>query len=105
MTGFRDGILKEVATERDYQEGKWGNETDDSVNTPNDFVSYVAAYSTKWFPGGFLPYNPVTVEAFRTSMVKTAALAVAAVESIDRQRETLGHTFYEQPTLKEVTNV
>lgn len=91
----RKDILNEIDKEREYQEGKWGNNADDTVNTPNDFVSYVAAYSTKWFPGGFMPYNPKTTDDFRTSMIKTAALAVAAVESIDRQRSESGHTFYE----------
>jgi hypothetical protein len=95
---IRSTILSEIDKERTYQEGKWGNETDDTVNTPNDYVTYMAAYSTKWFPGGFTPYSAETVNAFRKSMVKTAALAVAAVESIDRQREEAGHTFYEGDT-------
>lgn len=88
-------ILEEVAKERQYQQERWGNTADDTVNTPNDFVTYVANYSTKWFPGGFTPYTPETVDAFRKSMIKTAALAVAAVESIDRQRQAQGQTFYE----------
>lgn len=95
MSEFTSIVLNEIAQERTYQENKWGNETDDTVNTPNDYCTYLSAYATKWFPGGFLPYNPQTVDEFRTSMVKTAAIAVAAVESIDRQREALGHTFYE----------
>ena len=32
---------------------------------------------------------------FRQRMIQVAALAVAAVESIDRQREENGKTFYE----------
>lgn len=88
-------VLEEIAAEREYQQERWGNEADDKLNTPNDFVSYIGNYSTKWFPGGFTPYNPDTVDAFRKSMIKTAALAVAAVESIDRQRGAAGQTFYE----------
>lgn len=89
-------IFNEIAKEREYQVGRWGNDTDDTVNEPNDFVAYMMAYSTRWFPGGFAPYSPETVDAFRKSMVKTAAIAVAAIESIDRQREEAGHTFYEE---------
>jgi hypothetical protein len=92
----RDTILSEISTERDYQITKWGNEADDTINLPNDFISYMNHYSTKWFPGGFAPYTPETVDAFRTSMIKTAAIAVAAVESLDRQRDVRGATIYEQ---------
>lgn len=92
---YRENILSEINAERTYQENKWGNDTDDTENEPNDFVSYMANYSSKWFPGGFLPYSTETVDAFRTSMIKTAAIAVAAVESIDRQRQEGGHAFYE----------
>ena len=91
----RGNVLIEINNERIYQENKWGNKADDTLNTPNDYIAYMNAYSTRWFPGGFAPYAPETVDQFRKSMVKTAAIAVAAIESIDRQRETAGRTFYE----------
>lgn len=34
------------------------------------------------------------IDAFRKAMVKTAAVALAAIESIDRQRASNGKTFY-----------
>lgn len=89
-------ILAEVANERHYQEGRWGNTADDTKNKPNDFVAYIAAHSTRWFQGGFDPYPAAGVDAFRDQMIKVAALAVAAVESVDRQRDANGRTFYEQ---------
>jgi hypothetical protein len=92
---FRTPIINEIVDERTYQENRWGNEADDELNEPNDFIAYMNAYSTRWFPGGFTPYTPETIDAFRTSMIKTAAIAVAAVESVDRQRDEAGHTFYE----------
>lgn len=88
-------VYEEIQKEREYQIDKWGNAADDSVNTPNDFVSYIAHHSTRWFVGGFLPYNENDVNKFRTQMIKTAALAVAAVESLDRQREANGSAHYE----------
>jgi chaperone required for assembly of F1-ATPase len=96
MLSIREAILNEITNERLYQEEKWGNTTDDTVNTPNDFVSYIGAYSTKWFPGGFPPYTEETVANFRKSMMKVAALAVAAVESVDRQQAANGRTFYQE---------
>ena len=89
-------VYDEIRTERDYQQKRWGNAADDTVNTPNDWVSYIGHYATKWFPGGFTPYDVDTVDNFRESMVKVATLAVAAIESVDRQRNDGGAVFYEQ---------
>jgi hypothetical protein len=89
-------IFNELTKEREYQIGRWGVTADDELNEPNDFVAYINAYSTRWFPGGFVPYTPEVVDAFRKSMIKTATLAIAAIESVDRQREEAGHAFYEE---------
>jgi hypothetical protein len=58
------------------------------------WAAYIAQYATRWMAGTFSITRSIT-DAFRTSMIKTAAIAVAAVESIDRQREANGSTFYE----------
>lgn len=88
-------IIEEIVAERLYQDEKWGHEADDKKNTPNDWVAYIGHHASRWFKGGFLPYSEDTVEAFRTQMVKVAALAVAAIESIDRQRVDNGKPFYQ----------
>lgn len=89
-------IYDEIRNERDYQKKRWGDEADVKVNTPNDFVSYIAHYSTRWFDGGFTPYPKETIDKYRTQMIKTAALAVAAVEALDRQHKDGGSAFFEQ---------
>lgn len=89
-------VYDEVKFEREYQDAKWGNTTDDTKNLPNDWVSYIAKYATNWFGGMFPPYNTDIVDTFRSSMIKVAAIAIAAVESIDRQRVKNGKTFYEK---------
>lgn len=89
-------VYDEIRAEREYQVNKWGTDADDTVNTPNDWVAYISHHASRWFKGGFLPYTGGNVEDFRTQMVKTAALAVAAVESLDRQREANGKPFYEE---------
>ena len=76
-------ILDEIGHEREYQVQKWGEHADLHVNTPMDFVGYIAFHSGRWFGGGFRPYTRETLEAFRTQMVKVAALAVAAIQSVD----------------------
>jgi hypothetical protein len=90
-----DNILNEIRAEREYQKNKWGDEVDVTVNTPNDFVSYIAHHSTRWFDGGFTPYTSDVVDTYRKQMIKTATLAVAAVEALDKQRETNGQAFFE----------
>lgn len=79
-----DNILQDIQHEREYQVTKWGTKADDEVNTPMDFVGYIAHHSTRWFDGGFRPYTVETLEDFRTQMVKVAALAVAAIEATDK---------------------
>lgn len=88
-------IYDEIKEEREYQANKWGTKADKEINTPNDFVSYIGHHSTRWFNGGFTPYCTDTVDTFRKQMIKVAALAVAAVEALDEQREEAGAAFYE----------
>jgi hypothetical protein len=88
-------IYDEIKNEREYQNDKWGTKADLEVNTPNDFCAYIAHHSTRWFKGGFVPYDSETVDNFRTQMIKTAALAIAAIEALDKQRELNGKAHYE----------
>lgn len=78
-----DNILKEIANEREYQVKVWGEEADLKVNTPMDFVGYIAFHSSRWFDGGFRPYPRETLQSFRKQMVKVAALALAAIQHAD----------------------
>lgn len=82
MEPFNQAI-DDIKNEREYQVNKWGTRADLEVNQPNDFVAYIAHHSTRWFKGGFAPYSRDTLEDFRAQMVKVAALAVAAIESVD----------------------
>jgi hypothetical protein len=88
-------IYDEIRQEREYQKKRWGDDADIKVNTPNDFVSYISHHSTRWFNGGFQPYSNKVVDDFRTQMIKTAALAIAAIEALDKQRTEKGTAFYE----------
>lgn len=88
-------VYDEIKNEREYQTHKWGNNVDDTLNTPWMWSAYIAQYATKWMAGGFLPLPSMNVDVFRNSMIKVAAIAIAAVESIDRQRAANSKTFYE----------
>jgi len=79
-------IYDEIQAEREYQNSKgYTAEADDANNTIELWTTYVNNYASKWFPGGYPPYTAEARAAFRASMVKTAALAVAAIEWLDRQ--------------------
>lgn len=87
-------IYDEIKLERQYQKQRWGNVTDDTLNTPHMWVTYISAQSVRWMAGIFT-YPTTSVDAFRAAMIKTAAVCVAAIESLDRQRMSKGKAFYE----------
>ena len=69
-------IFEEIEKEREYQDGKFGSEFDDK-NTVNDWVTYVNRYaSDAAFTG--------SPDMQRTKLLKVATLAVAALETFDR---------------------
>lgn len=95
MTNILAGIFCDIEKERIHQQHRWGNATDDTINTPWHWVTYIARYSTKWMKGSFV-FHATDVDVFRICMIKVAAIAIAAVESIDRQREMNGKPFYQE---------
>lgn len=80
---MRQDIFAEIESERAYQDARWGD-ADAARNTPNDYVTYMSHYSTKWLNGEFRPFSRSALQAFRTSMLKSATIAVAAIEATDR---------------------
>jgi hypothetical protein len=89
-------IYDEIRAEREHQQKRWGNEVDDTKNTPWMWAAYIAQYATRWMVGSFMPLGRATTDSFRGAMVKVASIAIAAVESIDRQRAANGSAFYEE---------
>lgn len=64
-------------------------------------MAVISKVSSDWMVGQVSPFPSDTVDSFRKAMIQTAAVAQAAVESIDRQRATNGSTFFEvKPTLE-----
>jgi len=94
-TDALEAIFQEIEAERIRQDGKWGTEVDDIENTPWMWAAYIGLYATKWMVGTFMPLDRTVTDAFRAAMVKVASIAVAAIQSVDRQRAANGTTFYE----------
>jgi hypothetical protein len=77
----RGRVLAEVAEERVRQDEKWGGADHDDAHNLYDWCEFVADRVGRIRPGD------VTLEGIqhaRRRLVQTAALAVAAVESLDR---------------------
>lgn len=75
-------IIEEVVEERIAQNTKWGGPIHDDANTINDWVATLARHC------GLAASDAREIDAvrFRKQMIRVAALAIAAVESADRQK-------------------
>lgn len=72
--------VQDVLDERAAQEARFDNF--DKTNTQNDWVAYIASYSGR--ASAKVIRNQTEGQTFRANMVKTAALALAAVEAHDK---------------------
>jgi hypothetical protein len=75
--GVRHAVFGEITAERTYQDSKWGGKPHDDTQLPEDWQKYIIEYA-----GGT---GRASTYEFRKRMVKVAALAVAAIESLDRK--------------------
>lgn len=76
----RNGIFEAIEDERDYQSKKWG--ATDHLNNEYNWAAYIGAYANRSLighPGD----DPARRKAFKRDMIKVAALAVAALETLD----------------------
>jgi hypothetical protein len=74
-------VYEEIKAERARQDEKWGAAHDDSLPIP----TWVALLAER-VGSALTAYLSRDRSAYRRRLVQTAALAVAAVESLDRQR-------------------
>ena len=91
---WQQKVFEDVLKERRYQERQWGPNVDDNLNTPWMWCAYICSYATKWMKNPHL-WTRDDTEEFYDRMIQTSAIAAAAAESILRQRDTHGKTFYE----------
>jgi hypothetical protein len=79
--GSKD-ILAEVAAERDRQDARWGGKGHDDALTMTEFARLIADYAG-W---ARVKAREGQLEEARLRFLQVAALAVAAVERVDRDR-------------------
>jgi hypothetical protein len=74
ITGEQLTVIGEIAAERNKQDAEWGGPAHDDTHSVADWFSFMAHQENLWVAGE---------ERYR--LIKIAALAIAAVESIDRK--------------------
>lgn len=75
---MRERIFGEIDAERRAQDQKWGGAEHDDKLGSYDWIAFVARHT------GLGVCRPWDAAVFRKQMVRVAALAVAAVEWVDR---------------------
>lgn len=76
-------VIAEIDAERRQQDVQWGGASHDDKHTPGEFLQYILKQHTL----GRLEYTEdfPYEGAVRSRLLKIAALAIAAIESIDRR--------------------
>jgi hypothetical protein len=76
-----DAILDQIRRERAYQDTRFGHEFDDK-NTVNDWVAFITVYAARAVRDA--DHDGLFA---REAFIKVAALAVAACEAHDRNKD------------------
>lgn len=76
-----DRIIEDIRKERGHQDEKHGGTDHDDSHYPGDWCLILAKYLGR---ASAVTMDAESDAAFRESMVKVAAVAVAAIESFDR---------------------
>jgi len=79
----RKEILEAINRERLNQDNQWGGSEHDDKHTNNDWIAYINKQT-----GKAVNY-PFDFNNFKNRMYKVAALAVAAIEWVDRNKDIL----------------
>ena len=75
---MRNDIFKEIEAERVAQDERWGGPEHDDKHGSYDWIAFITRNV------GLAVTRPWDAREFRRRMVRVAALAVAAVEWVDR---------------------
>lgn len=74
-------VYAEVALERKRQDNKWGGESHDDSHATAEFIQWIEDYAG-W---ARMMHSMNSPEKARRRLVQVAALAIAAIESMDRK--------------------
>lgn len=87
-------IYKQIDGRRDKQDTKYGGPEHDDGHVPNDWIALITRYAGEAaaYPACSKSLTQGDEVRFRARMLDVAAIAVAAIEQIDRRREANPHT-------------
>ena len=88
LSGHKAVILDDILHERTRQDEQWGGSGHDDQHDPRDWLDYMSHQAHQMFDFDGEPGNPPLMRPIpdiRERFIKIAALAVAAVESMDRK--------------------
>lgn len=77
-------VIDDILAERAAQDAQWGGPAHDDEHSMIDWLNYIS-YQLRH--AGYAAYDEV-IPAYRQRLVKTAALAAAAIESLDRKTKS-----------------
>lgn len=80
-------ILDEIRQERAAQDALWGGPAHDDEHSPEEWLSFIQDYHDRAHRQVKRARLSGEDEGFRDTLVKIAALAVAACECIDRKKQ------------------
>ncbi|MCK5601943.1 hypothetical protein KAR91_08745 [Candidatus Pacearchaeota archaeon] len=84
---MNDVIQTDIKEERRRQDSRWGGAEHDDTHSMVDWDNYIRGHSAKGVRDG----GSGDTDVFRYQMVRVAALAIAAIESVDRKRARHNH--------------
>ena len=82
---LRDQIYKEIEAERSTQESVWTKASTTTKSAFSNWQNQITDYAAKFQTVDFKTWTKPAIAAYRSTMVKTAAFAVATIETIDKQ--------------------
>lgn len=83
---MRAAIFTQIEEERRRQDGEWGQQHDDK-HTTHDWIAILSKHIGR---AVVYPWDRAAAAAYRQQMVRVAAVAVAAIEWVDRQLDEEG---------------
>ena len=87
-------VFDHIMRVRAVQDRMWGHEIDDTKNDPWRWTTYISHCAVRWMRDPH-KWTREDTDDFYDAMIEAAAICAAAAESVLRQRNKNGRTFYE----------
>lgn len=85
-------VLEEVFTERERQDRKWGEQNHDPffylaiLGEEVGEANQAAVDASNWRNKSSAKFNPLALQQYRQELIQVAAVAIAMIECLDRDK-------------------